>query len=185
MAAISAWRLPVHARSDRRHCGPHHTLTKNPTSMYVIELRSKPGVVRGYWCVLPLSEQNYRAIIEGNLRPTELDAEKVLSQNDECGFYYVGSLVAVGARMRAGATRGFEDFIRSKADIHYGLHAGSIRVLARAATKDGLRMIERNSFEHIAGTTGLGGLYERSFLGRTADPKERLENSDVVTMAAG
>jgi len=31
MAAISAWRLPVHARSDRRHCGPHHTLTDPKT----------------------------------------------------------------------------------------------------------------------------------------------------------
>jgi hypothetical protein len=145
-------------------------LEKNPTCLYVLQKKGNDGKIAGYWCILAIAAETYDGLIDGTVSAAQLDAHRVLSLEQENGHYYVGGVVAVGTKARAQAIAGFEQFIRNKADIHARRSQTPINVLVRAATNDGLRMISRNAFKHVAGVTGLGGLYAREFFGRPARP---------------
>jgi len=139
--------------------GDEHTsqwIKRNRHVIYLL-ISKKSGRPNGFWSVLPIAQSRFDHLKAGKSVARDFTATDVLLPHEESGHYYVGAIAAEGRVAKAVLIEGmFEWFRQRKLSSQHGI----FRVLARAATADGFRLIRKSQFRHVHGPEGVGGLFE-------------------------
>jgi pimeloyl-ACP methyl ester carboxylesterase len=126
-------------------------LKVDPRSFGVVR-HLKSNALKGYWCVLPLLPEIAVRIKQGTATAADIREQVIAGPRDQVGAIYVGAIAATdnvskGLVMREIASR--LESIRCNRNIE---------ILARAATLDGLRLIEEHGLAPLR-SQGLNQVY--------------------------